>query len=141
MASITGYTAEEIDKRAKGLIGSAEAQHVGNIGVALVDLLNTAVTFTAEEGRKFKISWAACFQGSAASPPLVTCGVYDGGNNEIRALKKTMAANTAYTTLSGVVIVSPAAGSVTYKLRAQSSVANIVAAAIHTIVVEDVGAA
>ena len=141
MAQVTGYTAEELDKRPQGVVTASDAKHTGNIGAALTDLTGSTVKFTPKANRRYKVSFSGCFQASAASAPLVTFGVYDSGNTEVRAFLETCPTNNGYVSIAGHCWVSPdpGAGQATYKLRAMSSVANIVAAKNHTLTIEDCG--
>jgi hypothetical protein len=105
--------------------------------------VGVSVTFTAATGRNYKISFH-CIAQKETTQGTTTVALTDSANTQIQAAVGFNLAGTQLP-LGGFVVVSPAAGSVTYKLRAVASVntSTIQGAATNPIVllVEDLGPA
>jgi hypothetical protein len=90
----------------------------GNFTVSstTADITGMTCTFTAAANTFYKISWIAYGQKDATAG-WISVNVSDGANTVQQAVASNAVAS-GYVNCSGMAIVKPGAGSVTYKLRA-----------------------
>lgn len=117
-----------------GVIGSNTGTTAGAQTTA--DLTSGQVAWTATANRSVRVSWMVCVLSSTAG--IVNAGVLDLSNAQIQ-YPATSAVGATYVTLSGSVLVTPAAGSAGYKLHAAISTGTYTEAVNHSIIVEDIG--
>lgn len=132
---------DRLDALPKGRMGSATAtSNQGSITTA-VDLTGLSVTFTAETGRKYRISAMAQFIGTSAGARADLLIDKAGTTLQIGSV---IVATGVGASVSAMVENAPGAGSVTYKLRAQITAGTGTMQAGATfpavILVEDIGA-
>ena len=116
----------------------------GQVGVSTttVDLTELTVTFTAIAGRQYKITghvWI--WSTTAGTPAFVALSITDGADAGVGLTYSHVASGFAATTHVEAV-VTPGAGSVTYKLRASTNSGTVTMSATSTapafILVEDI---
>ncbi len=131
----------------RGRVAYAEVTAQQNTITTVVDLTSLSVTWTAAAGRRYRVSFAAEINGTAAGD-LAILYVSDGAGTSKKRHVVTVPALTAgsgYSAVSGALIEVPGAGSVTRKLRlernAGSGTVGLFAAANSPafILVEDIG--
>lgn len=129
----------------RGVVGYAQVTAAQNgIGTAITDLTSLSVTFTALAGRRYRITGFAQWIYASGSPAVGVLRITDGANIQIS--ESNMPGSAAvFTTWHVQAVVTPSAGSVTYKLRANVNSGTINVTASSTapvfIMVEDLGAA
>jgi hypothetical protein len=118
----------------------ATASQTG-ITTTITDLTSLTVTFTASANRYYLIRGHITAQQNSAATAFEV-RVTDGSNTQIASCDQTVIAGQALST-SVAVVVQPAAGSVTYKLRGltNTGTADLIASAASPILilVEDIG--
>lgn len=128
----------------RGVVGYAQVTASQNgVGTAVTDLTSLSVTFTALASRRYRITGFAHFLYASGSPAVAVLRITDGANNQIT--ESNMPGSAAvYTTWNVQTVVTPSAGSVTYKLRANVNTGTMNVFAGSTapafIMVEDLGA-
>jgi hypothetical protein len=88
----------------------------------LVDVTNSSITFTGVANRNYRLSAIGNFNNSSTANNLVELNINTSGNTRLALGAVEMPATGAGVTITVTpwCIVTPGAGSVTYKLRAQA---------------------
>lgn len=127
-----------------GLVGYAMPTAAGQTGITTVtDLTGLSVTATAVAGRLWRITFFVVVQ-QVSSTGVHNITLADGSNTAL-AQPGASVGSGSFMTTGGSIIVTPSAGSNTYKLRAQTSAGtlsiNQSSTAPNAIIIEDVGPA
>lgn len=136
-------TAAKMNSLPKGYIGHvAKLTDQASIGAAMTDVSGLTVTFTAEASRYYKVTvLARASQQSAGG--LQQIALTDGSNNQLVSTQVSVASAGLSATHTPWIIHTPAAGSFTYKVRANTSGGTMTVSGVATypalILVEDVG--
>jgi hypothetical protein len=130
--------------QSRGFIGQASITATSAVFTTLADIAGLSVTFTAVANRRYKIS-ASGFIASTVANDTGRLSITDGANAQQQAGNVPLpVANTGYA-MGFFVVVTPSAGSVTYKIRGerQAGTGNLTISAgatlPATILIEDIG--
>jgi hypothetical protein len=134
-------TAAQMELMPKGYIGSANATTTSGIGSSTTDITGASVTFTALASRRYLITVTGCFQ-QATSAGLTTLRLRNSAGTTLRFAQFTAPSSTSLYVASFSYNEVPGAGSVTYKMSAETSAGTVSVSgsgAASSIVVEDIG--
>jgi hypothetical protein len=129
-------------RTAWGVVGRA-SQTAAQTGIStVVDVTGLTVTFTAVADRVYRVEGMVRLD-QVTSPGLTTLTITDGANNQLAATQRTLSVQRD--TLNILFYATPAAGSVTYKLRLTTTAGTVSALGAPTspnvLIVEDIGPA
>lgn len=112
------FTADQANRFPRGVMAYT-TRTTGFTATTTVQDLGVAVTWTAAASRSYKLSFH-CIAQKETSAGTTSVTLTDNSNNQVQAAIGYNLAGTQLP-LGGFVVVSPAGGSVTYKLRCSSS--------------------
>jgi hypothetical protein len=109
----------------------------------IADATSLTITFTAIASRYYRVTgYAYSWAGTSGTPVIAALYIADGSNNIIQECDTAVITNAGGSSVVQA-IVSPGAGSITYKLRAAANTGTVTLQASSTrpafILVEDLG--
>lgn len=138
-------TATQMNQLPWGIIARSTATAAQNgIGTSATDLTGLSVTWTAVAGRSYRLTATTQFIYASGSPAVAVFKIVTSGGTQVQETNVVGSA-TVYSAAHLSTVVSPAAGSVTYKVQGNvnSGTMNVFAASNAPIflMVEDLGTA
>jgi hypothetical protein len=116
-------TAANLNDLSSATVGSVTATGAQTGISAITDITSLTITFTAIASRRYAIHYRVSF-AQQTSTGIVILTVANGSNTALDAPAVTNTAAT-YGTLSGFLVQTPGAGSITYKLRLSTSAGTV----------------
>jgi hypothetical protein len=108
-------TAAALNDLTSGRVGYVPVTANQGSITSIADLTSLTVTFTAIASRYYKIT-GECLALSSTGTDTIALFITDGSNNQIQQ-RNAIATGTGNVSLHAEAIVTPGAGSITYKLR------------------------
>jgi hypothetical protein len=138
----TVYTADQANRYPRGIMGYYISTANSAISTTTTDVSGTSITFTAEANRLYKASFI-CDYSQTNSNAITGFYLADSANTLIQAIANTISVNSGFAQVSLVYLFTASAGSVTRKMRCDTSAGSGTirgtSGAVYTFMIEDIG--